>query len=164
MSGVVYKPCQTLCRGDLDLFLTNPQDLPVNAAEIYYAIYYIDPGPPEQEVLIGDPHRVPMNPAVGEYYASLLVPPSATPGEYRIRWSFRQFVNSPLQQVVQEFGVVSPSTAVTPGYSQLQANMIWSLRTLLRDQCLGEEEEVKLNVDGEIMIVSLKDLYEAVNG
>jgi hypothetical protein len=132
--GVVFKPTQVLARGDLDIYLNSPNESPTNAAEIYYAIYYVDPGPPEQEVIIGSDHRIPMNPAVGEYYASLLVPPSATPGNYRIRWSFRQFVNSPLQQVVQEFGIVSPTTIVTPGYSQQQRDMIGSLRTLLRDQ------------------------------
>ena len=161
--GVVFKPGEILSRGSLDLYLSTPNESPTNAADIYYAIYYVDPGPPEQEVIIGDAHRIPMNPAVGEYYASLLVPPSATPGNYRIRWFFKQFVNSPLQQVVQEFGVVSPTTTVVPGYSQAQRQMINSLRILLRDNCIGGEEKILLDVDGEKMLVSFENLWGAVN-
>ena len=132
--GIVYTPGQTIGRGDLDIFLTNCNGNPTNAADITYALYYLDPGPPESEVLIGDPARVPMNPTVGEYYASLMVPPSAAPGTYRIRWTFREYTTSPQQQVVQEFGIVTTTAVTIPGFTQAQVAMIWSLRVLLRDQ------------------------------
>lgn len=132
--AIAFTPGQTIGRGDLDLFLTNAVGNVANAAEIFYALYYVDPGPPEAEVLIGDAQRVPVNPQVGEYYASLMVPPGATPGTYRIRWTFRELVNSPQQQVVQEFAVVTTTAIVTPGFSAGQLAMIQSLRRLLRDQ------------------------------
>ena len=132
--AVVFKPSQLIARGDLDIFLTNNQGGPSNAAEITYAIYYVDPGPPEAEVLIGSATRTPVNPAVGEYYASLMIPPSATVGDYRVRWTLRQFATSPQQQVVQEFGVVADAIIVSNVYSAAQQQMIDKLRLLLRDQ------------------------------
>lgn len=131
--AIAFHPGQTVSRGDLDIFLTNSQGNPTNAAEIFYALNYVDPGPPEVEVLIGSAQRTPVNPSVGEYYASMMVPPSATPGTYRIRWTFREFSTSPQQQVVQEFAVVASSQLLAPQYSASQQQMIDKLRLLLRD-------------------------------
>lgn len=133
--AIAFTPGQTLGRGDLDIFLQNCNGHPSNAADIYYALFYVDPGPPETEVLIGSDHRTPVNPQVGEYYASLMVPSNACAGSYRIRWYFRETVNSPLQMVVQEFAIVS--TCQTTGvstYTQCEQELINSLRILLRDQ------------------------------
>lgn len=133
--AVAFTPGQVIGRGDLDIFLTNSSNNPTNASDIYYALYYVDPGPPEVEVLVGSDHRIPINPTVGEYYASLMVPSSAQAGTYRIRWTFKEFSNSPYQQVVQEFAVViSGSILVSPTYSTEVTAMITSLRMLLRDQ------------------------------
>lgn len=132
--GVAFAPGALLGRGDLDIFLTNSAGNVANAAEITYAIYWVDPGPPEVEVLIGSAVRVPVNPAVGEYYASLQIPASANLGDYRIRWTFRELAASPQQQVVQEFAVVSATVAVSTTYSSGETAMIASLRLLLRDQ------------------------------
>ena len=65
--AVAFKRNQILGRGDLDIFLTNSNGNVANAAEITYALYFVEPGPPEADVLIGDPQRVPENPSVGEY-------------------------------------------------------------------------------------------------
>lgn len=132
--AVAFQPGETIGRGDLDIFLQNAQGNPANAAEIYYTLYYVSPGPPEAEVQVGQPQRIPINPAVGEYYASLMVPQGSTPGTYRIRWTFRELINSPQQQVVQEFAVVTTTAVLVPGYDQAQTAMIRSLRMLLRDQ------------------------------
>lgn len=132
--AVAFQPGDTIGRGDLDIFLTNSVGNPANAAEITFALYYVDPGPPELEVLIGATGRTPVNPQVGEYYASLTVPPSSTPGTYRIRWTFRETVSSPLQQVVMEFAIVTDAITVVVGYTTYETEMIWKLRVLLRDQ------------------------------
>lgn len=131
--AVAFQPGQEVGRGDLDIFLTNSAGNPTNAAEITYALYYLDPGPPETEVLIGSDARVPVNPAVGEYYAALMIPTSANVGTYRIRWTFRELVNSPLTQVVQEFAVVSTSAVVVSPYTAAEQEMIDTLRVMLRD-------------------------------
>jgi hypothetical protein len=136
--GVVYTQGQTLGRGDLDLFLTNSAGNPANAFSITYAIYYVDPAS-QTEVLIGGAARVPLNPAVGEYYAALLIPTSATAGDYRIRWTFQELTSTPAQQVVQEFGVVSLLTTDigTSGGATIlngcEATLVHRLRFMLGD-------------------------------
>ena len=132
--SIAFSPGQTIGRGDLDIFLTNSQGNASNAAEIYYALYYVDPGPPETEVLIGADEREPVNPQIGEYYASMMVPPAAVAGTYRIKWTFKEFESSPYQQVAQEFAVVASSSLIAPTYSAAQQSMIDKLRLLLRDQ------------------------------
>lgn len=133
--AIAFIPGQTIGRGDLDIFLTNKNGNATNAFDIYYAIYWVDPGPPEAEILLAPDHRIPVNPAVGEYYAALMVPPGATVGTYRIRWAFKELANSPYQQVVQEWAVVGAQGQVqAPAYSGGKLQMINSLRMFLRDQ------------------------------
>lgn len=131
--AIAWSPGTELSRGDLDIFLTNAEGNASNANSIAYGIYYYDPAL-DTEVLIGSADRVPVNPSVGEYYAALLIPPAASPGTYRIRWNFREFAGSPLQQVVQEFAVVESSSLVASSYSDQEQSMIDKLRLLLRDQ------------------------------
>lgn len=129
-----YTAGQEIGRGDLDIFLTNSLGNPVNAAEIYFALFYADPGPPAVDVLIGAAQRIPVNPQIGEYYAAIQVPPSATLGTYRIKWYFREHVSQPLTQVVQVFEVVTPETLHVVNYSDGEWAMINRLRLMLRDQ------------------------------
>jgi hypothetical protein len=129
--GVGFLRGQQLGRDDLNLFLTNSSGHPINAAEIYYAIYDFTTG---LEVLVGTPKRNPLNPTVGEYYASLIIPLDANLGDYRIRWVMREIVGGPLQTVVQEFNVRDRETAMPVCYSPLEIELINRLRMLLRDQ------------------------------
>lgn len=131
--AVVFKRDQILSRGDLDIFLTNSAGNVSNAAEISYALYFVDVGPPETDVLIGDPARVPENPSVGEYYASVRIPTTATFGRYRIRWTLKELVNSPAQTVVQEFEVVADNAVLGLGMSQYEKDMVYKFRVLTRD-------------------------------
>ncbi len=140
--SVVFTPGQELGRTDLNIMLQGSSNSnPTNAAEISYAIYYVDTSTVSSgvEVLIGSDTRIPVNPSVGEYYAALLIPPSASIGDYLIRWTFRELPGLPQQQVVQEFGVVDPNAvSVTPtggqGLTNAEQQMVISLRRLLRDQ------------------------------
>jgi len=131
---MAYYPGQTLGRGDINIFLVDNNNQPTNAAEITYALYWVDPVFPNPEVLIGDPNRIPVNPSVGEYYAALMIPPSATLGTYRVRWTFKQLVSSPAQQVVIEFTVEAQGAINPLTYSGARLEMITKLRMLLRDQ------------------------------
>jgi hypothetical protein len=132
MSNATYFPGQTLGRGDLDIYLTDSNTYPTNTFSISYALYYIpDSGP---NVLIGPAQRTPVNPAVGEYYAAMMVPPTATSGNYMVQWTFQQFANSSPQQVAQEFVIAANGQATLVTYTPAQADMIGRLRLLLRDQ------------------------------
>lgn len=128
-----FYPTQELSRGDLDIYLVDGQDAPLNAFEIFFALYFVDPAT-QQEVLIGGAQRVPANPSIGEYYAPLLIPPSAQSGTYRIRWRFKQLANTPEQMVVQEFSVVDKGIATASTLSANQLEMVNKLRVLIRDQ------------------------------
>ena len=131
--SVVFTQGETLGRGDLDIFMSNAQGNPINVYEINYAIYYVDPNT-QQEVLIGSSARTPVNPSVGEYYASLLIPANAAPGDYTIRWLFRETATSAQEGAVQEFGVVTPASETTASeYSDCVSDLIRKMRFLTRD-------------------------------
>lgn len=169
--GTTFYRGQQLGRNDLNIFLVNSSNTPVNAAEISYALYDFTTG---SEVLIGLPQRSPVNPSVGEYYASIIVPLDANMGEYRIRWTFQEVVGAAVQQVVQEFSVVDKAGLSTPSASLItgkalsasvvELDLMGRLRILLRDNCVGEEELVELDAGGDKMVVTFRDLWEAVHG
>lgn len=131
--SVSYYRGQQLGREDLHIFLVNASGVPVNAAEISYAIFDFTTG---EEVLVGIPRRNPANKAVGEYYASIIVPLDANLGSYRVRWTFRETFAAPIQQVVQEFDVIDKITSDTfiqKPFTDVESMLIRSLRILLRD-------------------------------
>lgn len=132
MSGCCLKRGQETCRGDLVLFTKSRDGTPKDAAEISYSIYDNTTG---IEVLLAPANRTPINPAIGEYYASFIIPADANIGGYRIRWYFREYLNSQEIEVVQEFSVVENSTQVVtiPGITSIEYDLVRSLRILLRD-------------------------------
>jgi len=137
MSVTFYRG-QQLGRKDLNIFLVGGSGTPVNAAEISYALYDFTTG---QEVLVGLPQRVPANPSVGEYYASIIIPLDANLGDYRIRWTFREIVGGSIQTVVQEFAVIDKVAGASAGLitggvdsaSLIELDLMSRLRILLRD-------------------------------
>jgi hypothetical protein len=134
---VCFNVGEELGRNDLKIFLVDELGVPVNAAEISFAIFFVDQsmGPPGTEVLIGPAARLPVNPAVGEYYAAIMVPPGASQGDYRIRWTFKKTLADEDQEVVQEFGVTDPASCTDgqPLFSTCEAGLIDKLRVMLRD-------------------------------
>lgn len=132
--AVCFNRGTTLGRSDIKIMLTDENGNPVNAAYIVYYLYFVDPGPPETEVLLGtEQGRTPVNPSTGEYYAAVMVPPTAPLGEYRVRWEFKQCVDSPTQTVVQRFGVVQEDTKTEDGFTDIERECIDRLRIMLRD-------------------------------
>jgi hypothetical protein len=128
--AVAFNRGQQLGREDLNIFIENADGLPMNPAEITYALYDFTTG---QEVLVGPPQRLPANPSVGEFYANIVIPLDANIGSYRIRWTFRETVNGPIQQAVQEFAVIDRGVAPVLPYSEQTVDLIRRLRILLRD-------------------------------
>ena len=105
--GVVYAQGETIGRGQLQLFLSNNLGVDTNASSVTYALYYMSPVYPFTASVWGDEHRVPLNPAVGEYYASVMFPDGMTIGNYRIVWTYKRYETYPLQQAIEEFGIIS---------------------------------------------------------
>lgn len=131
--GVVFKRSQEISRASgLSLFLKSKDGTPKNAATISYNLYDFTTG---VEVLLPPEDRAPINPTVGEYFASFIIPIDANIGTYRIRWKFREYLNSPQAQVLQEFAVVGDMTQLVsiPGATLNELDLVRSLRVLLRD-------------------------------
>ena len=128
--SVAYYKGQQLGEEDLNIFLDNAAGVPTNAAEIFYALYDFTTG---LEVLLGPPRRSPANPAVGCYYASVIIPLDANIGNYRVRWTFRERVGGPVHQVVQEFNVIDKATNLVSLFTNCEEDSIRRLRILLRD-------------------------------
>lgn len=87
---------QEVRRGMLDIF-ADPGDWD----NLRYTLYYLGGS---EHVVIGDPLREPVNPQAGEYYAALVIPPSAPTGLYRIRWTFDK--EGTARALYEEFRVV----------------------------------------------------------
>lgn len=132
MSSVAFFRGQQLGREDLNIFLVNASGTPINAAEISYALCDFTTG---AEALLGNPSRAPANPSVGEYYASVIIPLDANLGDYRVRWTFREYVGAPVQQVVQEFAVIDKvvPNQMGPSMSPIEVDLARRLRILVRD-------------------------------
>lgn len=162
--AVCFKPGYETQRNDLSIFLVNEYGVPTDAAEIFYAIYFVDvsKGMPGVEILIGPAKRTPVHPSVGEYYAAFFVPMGAAVGTYRIRWTFKRTVNGEDQVVVQEFGVDDPNACATGQkvYSACVASLIDKLRIMLRDNCIAGEEQIVIDVDGTQETVTLAELWD----
>ena len=131
--AVSYHPGQVLQEGDLDIRFTDASGGPSNVYKVSYDLYFVDPGPPATEVLIPPSPREAVNSMVGVYHASLMVPPSASLGAYRIRWTFQEASGGPVQQVVQEFQVVEQG-AHLPTMTAIEQDLVRQLRMFLRDQ------------------------------
>lgn len=159
-----FHPGETLDRTDLALYLVDADEQPTNAYEISYAIYYVDPVPVETEVLIGSATRTPVNPTVGEYWAALMIPPSAEAGTYRIRWTFKQYAGNAASTVTQEFTVVATEDLTVTTYNAGETAMIRSLRMQLRDQCISGEECVEVDTGDGLVVTTLASLWDAVHG
>lgn len=128
-----FKRGQELSRSDgLYLLLKTKSGNPKNAAEIYYNIYDFTTG---TEVLLPPTDRTPVNPAVGEYYASFIIPRDANLGRYVIRWFFREKVGSQQVQTYETFDIVDSITQIVtlPGVTAVELDLIRALRILLRD-------------------------------
>ena len=157
--GVAFFKGQQLGPNDLDVCLEGSNGSPTNAAEIYYSLNDVTTG---AEVLLGAPRRSPANPEIGKYYASVIIPLDANIGLYRIRWSFRETVGGPVHQAVQEFEVIDKEVA-SPDLTSCQSDLVRRLRIMLRDNCVGAEEVVELDVDGERVKMTMIDLWEALH-
>lgn len=164
MSGPSYTPGTLLGRQDLSIFLADPKGQPTDPYQVTFALYFVDPGPPEVEVLVGTPTRDPAHPSVGEFYAAILIPSGTRPGLYRIRWSFKQSVGSAEQHVVQEFRVETQKVQLV-SMTPLESQAVWELRTLLRDQCLDGSMCVSLKVEEERdpILIRLDQLFEILD-
>ena len=82
---------------------------------INYAIWYMAPPDASDGTLIGYRYRDPVNPSVGNYYASMVTPDPA--GQYQIRWVYQKDDSSYAKEIVQNFVSVSNGLSNQVDYS-----------------------------------------------
>ena len=151
---------QEMGPNDLNIFIRDEDNFAADPATITYAIFDFTTG---VEILIGDAARVPTKVEVGSYYAAFAVPNNANLGTHRVRWSFKQFVNSDVVEIVQEWDVVAADVQiVSPAYAGTRATLINRLRIMLRDQCVDGDEKIKIRTGNEEYILTVKELWDIV--
>jgi hypothetical protein len=128
--SVAYQPGQVLDQNDLKI---NIRDNSGNLSDPYYIKYSIFDRTTGLEVLIGPLNRIPATIGTGQYYANFTVPLDANVGDWVIRWNFRENVNCPLIEAVQEFNIVSITTTVSVTGSATGDLLVRRLRVILRD-------------------------------
>lgn len=143
---------------DLSIALVDTNDNPTDAYQIHYAIYRVTS---QGEIPIGSTQRQPVHPELGMYYASFQIPEDADLGTYRIRWTFKESTTSPENSVMESFEIVVPEVFEKDLWSPIQSDMIRRLRIMLRDNCIGGEEVIKVKVSsGEIIDITMQELWE----
>ena len=130
VGGVVYTPGQSLNAGDLFLCTRNHLGNFCDPYLIHYEIYQRVAG---LDVLISPSMQLPIKASVGTYYANYYIPANAMPGDYYIRWRFKETPHSIENSAVQEFAVVNGSTIIESPYTTTAQTLIRKLRFLLRD-------------------------------
>lgn len=133
VSNNVFKRGQELTRSNgLNLFLKTKSGTPINGTDVYYNVYDYTTG---SEVLMSPENRKPINPAIGEYYAPLIIPRNSNIGNMRLRWFFREKPGARQCEILQTFSVVLDEVNLVnlPGATVETSALINSLRILLRD-------------------------------
>lgn len=130
IGGVVYYPGQSLTEKDLYIIIRNNLGNQTDPYEVSYEVFQRIQG---LEVLISPPNIDPLRLGVGHYYAKYMVPGDAIPGEYFIKWTFRETPTSEEATAVQEFAVVDGSVIVESPYSDTAKSLVRQLRYILRD-------------------------------
>lgn len=120
--------------GELEIALVDEHGNPTDAYRITYTLYDVTTG---IEVPIGALDRKPVRAELGLYYAHFQIPENAALGLYRLRWIVQQTTTSPENVVMEEFKVMLPEAFETTLWTPIQADMLRSLRILLRDHNPG---------------------------
>ena len=130
IGGVVYYPGQKLSDKDLYIVVRNHLGHPVDPYYIRYEVFQRISG---LDILISPQGQSPLKLGVGHFYANYVVPGDALPGDYYIKWTFKETPSSDDRTAIQEFAVVTSSVLIESPYSDKETTLIRKLRFILRD-------------------------------
>lgn len=133
MSTVITRG-EPLSRDDLKIFIQDLNGNYVSPAWITYTIYRVisdrfynqECG---EEPILETINSVPLPFGIGKFYAAWQMPHDISVGTFRIKWNFKEFPDSRIQEEVQEFNIVQKATtraeacASASGSSLLPHNM-----------------------------------------
>ena len=130
IGGVVYYPNQALAEKDLYIMIRNHLGNLSDPYAINYEIFQRISG---LDILISPINQIPLRLGVGHYFTNYQIPRDAIPGDYYIRWTFKDTPNGDLNYAIQEFAVVDGSVMIQNPYNEKVRTLIRKLRFLLRD-------------------------------
>lgn len=130
LGGIVYYPGQNLTEKDLYIIIRNNLGNQTDPYQINYEIYQRIQG---LDILISPQRQSPLRLGVGHYYANYQIPGDSVPGDFYIKWIFRETPTTEESYATQEFAVVDGSVIVESPYSQNSKDLIRKLRFMLRD-------------------------------
>jgi hypothetical protein len=130
IGGVVYYPGQKLSEKDLYIIVRNSLGNQTDPYQVNYEIFQRIQG---LDVLISPQNLQPLRLGVGHYYANYMVPGDALPGDYYIKWRFKETPSTAESSAIQEFAVVNSSVIIESPFGNNSKNLIRKLRFILRD-------------------------------
>ena len=130
IGGVVYYPGQKLTDKDLYIIVRNHLGHHIDPYTIRYEVYQRISG---LNVLISPQNQQPIKVTVGHYYASYIIPSDSIPGDYYIKWTFKEMPDGDDKDAVQEFAVIDSSVIFESPFNENEKNLIRKLRYILRD-------------------------------
>lgn len=129
---------QVLTKDDLNIYLQDGDGNYVNPYAITYTIFRVTSRnwynqQCAEESILETINSVPIPFGIGKFFAPWVMPKDITIGPYRIKWSIRQYTDSPAFDEVEEFDVIIRDPVTQ---AQLyQAGV--STKTLLHNQFKG---------------------------
>ena len=128
--AVAFKRGSTTGPADLLISVRDSVGTLIDPYRLEYAVYDATTG---IEVLMGSLVNTPVRISTGQYYAQVVIPADANIGNWLIRWTIQEISTDPVYQSVQPFNVVGDSTIVSFTGDANVDKLLYSLRTLLRD-------------------------------
>jgi hypothetical protein len=132
---------QELTKNDLNIFITDDNNVPYNPFSIVWTIYrqkqmfgwngwasniIIDPQDPSwinEYAIVETINSVPIVFGIGNFFAPWVMPKDIEVGTYRIKWDMRKYEDSPPFQEVEEFDIMAPSWLSADARGLLPHNM-----------------------------------------
>lgn len=130
IGGVVYHPGQALMEKDLYIIIRNNLGNQTDPFNVSYEIFQRIQG---LDILISPQDQSPLRLGVGHYFSNYMIPGDSLPGDYYIRWKFKETPDAAESNAIQEFAVVDGSVAIESPFSTNAKAMIRKLRFILRD-------------------------------
>jgi len=104
----MFKPGHVFQRGDLPIWISDLAGNPFGPAVITYTLYHYEAGCPDP-IQAGAADRRPVNAGLGEYYVSGIAGEFGQPGDWFVRWTYQETLDSPETEDIYPFKVFDSS-------------------------------------------------------
>lgn len=122
----VFKWGHLFQRGDLPIYITDTAGNPLDPHKIEYTLLYQPkkhyedrPAVPCHPIIAGPCHRVPVQAAMGEYYATGCAGECGQPGQWYAKWVIQEYFQGPLLEDQFGFEVFDTAQYFPPGVGMM---------------------------------------------